>query len=124
VIKTIILPLVVYLCEPPSLTPSEEHILRVFEIRMLREIFVPKREEVAGGWRRLRNEELHNLYTSQNIIRANKSRTMRWAVHVARMGDIKNAHNILVGKPDVKRPLGRPRRRWEDNITRRMVLKK
>jgi hypothetical protein len=71
----------------------------------------PKRDEVTGGWRKLYNEELHNLYSSPSIIRVIKSRRMRWAGHVARMGD-----RILVGKPEGKRPLGRPRRRWVDNI--------
>jgi hypothetical protein len=83
---------------------------------VLRRIFGPKREEVAGGCRRLRNEELHNLYVSLNIIRAIKSRRMRWAGHVARMVETRNGHNILVGKREGKRPLGRPRCRWEDNI--------
>jgi hypothetical protein len=72
--------------------------------------------EVTGEWRKLHNEELHNLYSSPNIIRTIKSRRMRWARHVARMGEKRNAYRILVGKPEGRRPLGRPRRRWVDNI--------
>jgi hypothetical protein len=79
-------------------------------------IIGPKREEVAGGWRRLHNEELHNLYTSPNVIRGIRSRRVRWAGHVARMGTMGNAHNNSVGKPEGKRSLGKPRCRWEDNI--------
>jgi hypothetical protein len=82
---------------------------------VLRRIFGPKRNEVTGEWRKLHNEELLNLYSSPNIIRMNKSRRMRWAGHLARMGE-KNAYRILVGKPEGRRPLGRPRRRWMDNI--------
>jgi transcription termination factor 2 len=88
----------------------------VFENRVLRRIFGPKRDEVTGDWRKLRNEELHNLYSSPNIIRMIKSRRMRWAGHVARMGETRNTYRILVGKPEGKRPLGRPKRRWVDNI--------
>jgi hypothetical protein len=87
----------------------------VFENRVLRRIFEPKSYEVIGGWRELYNEELHNLYCLPSIIRIIKSRSMRWAGHVARMGE-KNAYRNLVGKPEGKRPLGRPRRRWEDSI--------
>jgi hypothetical protein len=76
----------------------------------------PKRDHVTGNWRKLHNEELHNLYSSPNIIRMIKSRRMRWAGHVARMGETRTAYWILVGKPEGKRPLGRPRRRWVDNI--------
>jgi hypothetical protein len=83
----------------------------------LRRIFGPKRKDVAGAWRRLHNEELHNLYTSPNVTRVINLRSMIWAGHVARMGEVRNAYNILVGKPEGKRPLGRPSRRWEDNIT-------
>jgi hypothetical protein len=82
-------------------------ILRVFENRVLRRIFGLKRDEVMGDWRKLHNEELHNLYSSPNIIRMIKSRRMRWAWHVARMGENRNAYSILVGKPEGKRPLGR-----------------
>jgi hypothetical protein len=83
---------------------------------VLRRIFGPKRDEVTGGWRKLHNEELHNLYSSPSIIRVIKSRRMRWAGHAARMGESRNAYRILVGKPEGKRPPGRPRRRWVDNI--------
>jgi hypothetical protein len=86
---------------------------RVFENRVLRRIFGTEREEVAGGWRRLHNEELHNLYTSSNTIRQIKSR-MRWAGYVARTDKVRNAYKILVGKAEGKRLLGRPRRGWED----------
>jgi hypothetical protein len=88
----------------------------VSENRELRRIFGPKREEVAGDWRRLHNEELHNLYTSLNVIRVIKLRRMIWEVHVARMGEMINGKTILVGILERKRPLVRPRRRWEDNI--------
>jgi hypothetical protein len=107
---------VLYGCETWSLTLREEHRLRVFENRVLRRIFGLKRDEVMGDWRKLHNEELHNLYSSPNIIRMIKSRRMRWAGHVERMGETRNAYRILVGKPEGKRPLGRPRRRWVDNI--------
>jgi hypothetical protein len=93
----------------------EEHRLRVFENRVLRRIFGPKRDEVTEGWRKLHNEELHNLYSSPSIIRMIKSRRMRWAGHIVRMGEKMNAYKILVGKPEGKRPIGRPRRRWADN---------
>jgi hypothetical protein len=95
-----------------SLTLREEHRLRVFEKWVMRNIFGPKRGEVTGGWRKLRNVELHNLYSSPSIIRMIKSRRMRWAGHVAQMGEKRNAYRILVGKPEGKRPLGKPRRRW------------
>jgi hypothetical protein len=84
--KSITLPVVLYGCETWSSTLREEHRLRVFENRVLRRIFGPKRDEVTGGWRKLHNEELHNLYSSRNIIRMIKSRRMRWAGHVARVG--------------------------------------
>jgi hypothetical protein len=90
--------------------------LRVFENRVLRRIFGPKRDEVTGSWRKLHNEDLHGLYSSPSIIRVIKARRMRWAGHVARMGEVRGAYNILVGRPECRRPLGRPRRRWEDNI--------
>jgi hypothetical protein len=88
----------------------------VFENRVLRRIFGPKRDEVTGEWRNLHNEELRDLYSSPNIIRIIKSRRMRWASHVVRMGENRNAYRLLMGKPEGKRPLGRPRRRWVDNI--------
>jgi hypothetical protein len=83
---------------------------------VLRRIFGPKRDEVTGGCRKLHNEELHNLYSSQSIIRVIKARRMRWAGHTAQRGEKRNAYRTLVGKPEGKRPLGRPRRRWVDNI--------
>jgi hypothetical protein len=94
----------------------EEHRLRVFENRVLKRIFGPKRDEVMGEWRKLHSEELHNLYSSPDIIRKVKSRRMRWAGHVARMGEERKVYKVLVGKPEGKRPLGRPRCRWEDGI--------
>jgi len=83
----------------------------------LRKVFGPKRNEVTGEWRKLHNEELNDLYSLPNILRVVKSRRMRWAGHVARMGKDRGVHRVLVGKPEGKRPLGRPRLRWEDNIT-------
>jgi hypothetical protein len=114
--KTRILLVVLYGCETWPLVLREEQRLRVFENRELRRIFGPKRDEVTGGWRKLHNKELHNLYSSRNIIRIIKSMRMRWAGHVARMGEKSNAYRILVGKPEGNRPLGRPRRRWVVNI--------
>jgi hypothetical protein len=103
---------VLYGCETWSLTLREEHRLRVFENRMLRRIFGPSRDEVTGDRRKLHNEELHGLYSSPSIGRVIKARRMRWAGHVALMGEVRGAYNFLVGS----RPLRRPRRRWEDNI--------
>jgi hypothetical protein len=100
--KTIILPVVLYGCETWFLTLRKEHKLRVFENSVLRRIFEPKRDGVTGGWRKLHNEELHNLYSSPSIIRIIKSRRMRWAVHVARMGEKTNVYRLLVRKPDGK----------------------
>jgi hypothetical protein len=114
--KTIILPLVLYGCETWSLTLSEKHRLGVFEKRVLRRIFGPKRDEVTGEWRKLHNEELRDLYSSPSIIRIMKLRRMRWAEHVSRMSEKRNAYRLLVGKPEGKKSLGRPRRRWMDNI--------
>jgi hypothetical protein len=93
----------------------------VFENRVLRRIFGPKRDNVTGEWRKLHNEELHDLYSSPNIIRIMKARRMRWAGHVARMGENRNAYMLLVGKPEGRRPLGRPSRRWLDNIRMNLV---
>ncbi|KAJ4446863.1 hypothetical protein ANN_13563 [Periplaneta americana] len=114
--KTVILPVVLYGCETWTLTLTEEHRLRVFENKVLRKIFGAKRDEVTGEWRKLHNTELHALYSSPDIIRNIKSRRLRWAGHVARMGESRNAYRVLVGRPEGKRSLGRPRRRWEDNI--------
>jgi hypothetical protein len=97
-------------------TLREELKLRVFENKLLRRIFGPKRDEVTGGWRKLHNEELRDLYSSPSIIRIIKSKRMRWAGHVARMGEKRNVYILLVGKPEGKSPLGRSRRRWVDNI--------
>jgi hypothetical protein len=114
--RTIILPVVLYGCEGWSLTLRKECRLRVFENRVLRRIFGPKRDEVTGEWRRLHNRELYALYSSPNIIRVIKSRRLRWAGHVARMGKMRGAYRALVGKPEGRRPLERPRRIWKDNI--------
>jgi hypothetical protein len=94
---------------------SEEHRLSVFENRVLRRIFGPKREE-DGLWIKLHNDELHSLYSSPNIVRVTKSRRMRWVGHVARMEEGRDVYSVLVGRPEGKRPLGRPRHRWENNI--------
>jgi len=94
----------------------EERKLRVFENMVLRKLFATRRDEVTGEWRRLQNEELNDLYSSPNIVRVIKSKRMRWAGHVARMGEEKGAYRVLVGKPEGRRQLGRPRRRWVDNI--------
>jgi hypothetical protein len=88
----------------------------VFENKVLRRLFGPTRKEVTGKWRRLHNEELNDLYSTPNIVRVIKSRRMGWAGHVARMGEERGAYRDLVGKPEGKRPLGRPRRRWVNNI--------
>jgi hypothetical protein len=85
------------------------------EIRVLRKIFGPKREE-DGSWRKLHNDELHDLYSSLNIVSVIKSRRMRWAGHVACMGEGRGVYRVLVGRPEGKRPLGRPRHRWENNV--------
>ena len=95
---------------------SPERGLRVFENRVLRRVFGPKRDEVTGEWRKLHSEELSDLYPLSNIVRVVKSRRMRWAGHVARMANGIGVHRVLVVKPEGKRPLGRPRHRWEDNI--------
>jgi hypothetical protein len=84
-------------------------MLRVFQNRVLRRIFGQSRDQVTGGWRKLHNEELRDLYSSPSIIRIIKSLRMKWAGHVARMGEKGNAHNLLMGKPDGKRPLGQPK---------------
>jgi hypothetical protein len=94
----------------------EERRLRVFENRMLRRIFGPEVDEVKREWRKLHTEELNDLYCSPNIVWVIKSRRMRWAGHVACMGERRGISRVLVGKPEGKRPLGRPRHRWEVNI--------
>ena len=110
------MPVVLYGCEIWSLTLREERRLRMFEKTVLRRIFGSKIDEVTGDFRKLHNEELNDLYCSPNIFRVVKWRRMRWARHVARKGEGRDVYRILVGKPKGKRPLGRPRRRWEDNI--------
>jgi hypothetical protein len=112
--KTIIQPVVLCGCETWSLTLREEHRLRLFENRVLRRIFGPKGDEVLREWRKLHCGELHNFYSSADIIRQIKSRRMRWAGHVARTGEGRNVYMVSVGKPEGKRGLGRERRRWED----------
>ena len=96
------------------MTLREERKLRVFENRVLRKIFGPRRDEVTGEWRRLPNEDLND--SSPNIVRVIKSRRMRWAGHVVHMGEERGVYRVLVEKPEGRRPLGRPRRRWADNI--------
>ena len=114
--STIILPVVLYGCETWSLIVRGERRLRVFENRVLRRIFGAKRDGVTGELRKLHNEELNDLYCSPNIVRVIKSRRMRWAGHVARMGERRGAYRVLVGKLERKSPLRRLRRRWKDNI--------
>jgi hypothetical protein len=104
--RTIILPVVLYECETWSLTLREERRLSVFENRVLRRVFGLKRDEVTGKWRKLHNDELNDLYSLPNIVRGVKSRRMRWAGHVARMGENRGVHRVLVGKLEGKRPLG------------------
>jgi hypothetical protein len=107
--RDIILPVVWYGCETWSLT------MRVFENRVSRRIFGPKWDVVTREWRKLHNEELNDLYSSSNIVRMMKSRRMRWAGHITRMWEGRGVCGVLVGKPERKRPLGRPRRKWKDN---------
>ena len=114
--RTIVFPFVLYGRETWSLTLREERRLKVFENRVLRRIFGPKRDEVTGEWRKLHNEEFNDLYSSPNIVRVIKSRRMRWARHVARMEERRGEYRVLVGKPEGKRPLERPMSRWEGNI--------
>jgi hypothetical protein len=108
--RNIILPVVLYGCENWSLTLREERRLRVFGSRVLRRMFGPKRDKVTGEWRKLPNEELNDLYSSPNIVRAMKSRRMRWVGHVARMRERRGVYTVFVGKPEGKRLLGRQRR--------------
>jgi hypothetical protein len=114
--RIIILPVVLYGCETWSLTLREERRLRVFENRALKRLFGPKWDEVTGERRKLHNVELKDLCSSQNIVRVMKSRRMTWVGHVARMGEKRSVYRVLVGKLEGKKPLGRPRHRWEDNI--------
>ena len=114
--RNIILPVVLYGCETWSLTLREERRLRVFENRVLRRIFGPKRDEVNGEWRKLHNVELNDLYFSPNIVQVIKSRRMRWAGHLVSIGEKRGVYRVFVGKPEGKRPLGKRRRRWDNNI--------
>jgi hypothetical protein len=114
--RTIILPVDFHGCETWSLTLREEGRLGLFENRVLRRVFGPKRDEVTGEWRKLHNEELNDLYSLPTMARVVKSRRMRWAGHLTRIGEDRCVHRVLVGKPEGKSLLGRTRRRWEDNI--------
>jgi len=114
--RTIILPVVLCGCEAWLLTLREERRVRVFENRVLKRIFGPKREKVTEEWRKPHNKELNDLYSSPNIIWVIKLRRMRWVEHVACMGESRGVYWVLVAKPKGKRPLGRPRHRWKDNI--------
>jgi hypothetical protein len=114
--KTTILPVVLCGCDSWCLTLREEHRLRVFENRVLRRMFGPKRDEVMGEWRKLHSGEIHNLYLSPDIIRHIKSRRIRWVGHTACMGEGRKLYKVLVGKPKGKRPHRGPRLRWEDGI--------
>jgi len=105
-----------YGCETWSLTSREASRLRVFEYRVLRRIFGPKRDEVTEEWRKLHNAKIIDLCFSRNIVRVIISRKMRWLGHVANMGQRRDVYRVLVGKPEGNRPLGRPRCRWENNI--------
>jgi hypothetical protein len=120
-VRIVIFSVVLYGCETWSFTLEEKHRLRVFENRVLRRIFGPKREE-DGSWRKMHNDELHSLYSSPNIVMMIKSRRMRWAGHVARMEEGRGVYRVLVGRSEGKRPQRKPRGRWEDNI--KMDLRK
>jgi hypothetical protein len=111
---------VLYGCETWSLTLGEEYRLRIFENRLLRKICGPKREEDVS-WKKLHNDELHDLYSSPNIVRVIKSKRMRWAGHVARMREGRGVYRVLVGRSEGKRPLERPRSKWEDNIKKGLM---
>jgi hypothetical protein len=114
--RTIIVPVVLYGCETWSLTLREERRLRVFENRVLRRVFWPKRDEVTGQWGKLHYGELNDLYSSPSIVRVIKSRRMRWVGHVVHIRERRGIYRALVGKRGVKRPFGKPRRRKEDSI--------
>ena len=110
--------MVLYGCETWSLTLREERRLRVFKNRVLRRVFGPKRDEVTGEWRKLHNEELNDLYSLPNIVRVVKSRRMRWAGHVARMGEDRGLHRVLVGKPEGKSHWG------DEDVDGRIILRR
>jgi hypothetical protein len=114
--RTIILPVVLYGCETWLLTLREGRRLRVLGNRVLRRIFGPKRDEVTGDWRELYNEELNDLYSSSTVVRVMKSRRMTWPGQVVHMVERRGMYRVLVGKPEGKSPLGRPRNRWEGNL--------
>ena len=114
--RTILLPAVLYGCETWSLKLREERKLSVFENGVLRRIYGSKRDEVRVEWRKVHKKELNDLYPSPNIVRLKKLRSLRWMGHVARMGEKEGMYRVLVGKPEGKRQLGRPRRKWENNI--------
>jgi len=113
---TISLPVVLCGCETLSLTLREERKLKVFEKKVLSRIFGPRKDEVTGDWSILHNEGLNDVYSSPSIVRVIKSRRTKWAGHVARMGEEMGVCRFLVGKPEGKRPLGRPMRRWVGNF--------
>jgi hypothetical protein len=113
--RNVALSVVLYGCETWLLTLREERGLRVFGQRVLKRIFVPKRDEVTGEWRKLHSEELNDLYSSPNMVRVIKWWRMRWAVHVALVWE-RGIYRVLVEKPEGKGPLGRPGCRWEDNF--------
>ena len=115
------MPVVLYGCETWLLTFREDRRLRVFENRVLRRIFGPKRDEVTREWRKLHNEELNDLYSSPNIIQVIKLRRMRWAGHVAYIGERQGIYRVFMGKSEGKRPLGRPRHKWEDIIKKDLM---
>jgi len=121
-VRTVIYPVVMYGCETWSLTLREERRLRVFESRVLRGIFGPKKDDVTWECRKLHNRELSDLYSSLKIVRVMKSRRMRWAEHVARMGEGRGLYRVLLGKPEGKKPLGRHRHRWENNIKMDLLI--
>jgi len=114
--RTIILPVVLYGCKFWSLTQRKERRLRMFENMVLRKIFGPKWEDVTGEWTKLYNDELNNLYSSPNIVRVIISRKKIWEGHVARMGEGTGVYRVLVRKPEGKKPLGKLRRRWDNNV--------
>ena len=115
--RNIILPIALYGCETWSLTLREEHRLRVFENRVLRRIFGPKRDGVTGKWRKLHNEELNDLYRSPNIVQVIKLRRMRWVGHVAHMEEGRGVHKVLVGKPEGKSHWG------DQDVDGRIILR-